>query len=56
MPLMKENKVNAFYARRLMNHVLGMFLFMFNFRLFANGPGDLGSILGRVIPKPKNGT
>ena len=26
-------------------------------RVFANGPGDLGSIPGRVIPKTKkNGT
>ena len=25
-------------------------------RVFANGPGDLGSILGCVIPKTKNGT
>ena len=26
-------------------------------RVFANGPGDLGSIRGRVIPKDfKNGT
>ena len=23
-------------------------------RVFANGPGDLGSILGRVIPKTQN--
>ena len=25
-------------------------------RVFANGPGELGSIPGRVIPKTKNGT
>ena len=25
-------------------------------RVFVNGPGDLGSIPGHVIPKTKNGT
>ena len=42
----------------LKKNCLGMYLFMGNFwfivlvgRVFANGPGDLGSIPGRVIQK-----
>ena len=39
--------VNVFYSlSRLGRHTVGQVG-----RVFANGPGDLGSILGRVIPK-----
>ena len=31
--------------------IIYIYIYILAVRVFANGPGDLGSILGRVIPK-----
>ena len=43
--------LQAFVCFRVTTLIISFFLISLVGRVFANGPGDLGSIPGRVIPK-----
>ena len=52
---MSLSHIHVWLCNNMTNNILGQsqnFVFLVDFFLyFANGPGDLGSIQGRVIPK-----
>ena len=51
MPLNKQTKPNKTDMTEVNRHPYTLRCFGPAVRVFANGPGDLGSIPGRVIPK-----